>query len=289
MQPDPKVSHSIPILDSHQHFWIYHNDTHQWINDEMKMLRRNFLPQDLQSLLVDADVIGTIAVQADQSELETEFLLQLAKEFPYIKAVVGWVDLMHPNLEQQLLNYKRHRLLKGFRHILQSESPEFMLQPAFMNGLRLLQEYGYTYDLLVYPYHLTAAIQLVKELPELRIVIDHLAKPDIRNQVTKGWRQDIEAIANFPQVYCKLSGMVTEANWNHWRYEDFIPYLNHIHACFGTSRIMVGSDWPVCLTAASYADCLNIVRKYFEQFSEEERRAIFTENAVRFYGIDTDI
>jgi L-fuconolactonase len=130
---------------------------------------------------------------------------------------------------------------------------------------------------------------LVKELPELRIVIDHLAKPDIRNQVTKGWMQDIEAIANFPQVYCKLSGMVTEANWNQWRYEDFIPYLNHIQACFGTSRIMVGSDWPVCLTAASYNDSLNIVRRYFEQFSEEERRAIFAENAVRFYGIDTDI
>lgn len=278
-------SHYIPILDAHQHFWRFHPVRDRWITNEMGVLRKDFLPEDIQSLLQPANVLGTIAVQADQSECETEFLLNLAAHHSFIRGVVGWVDIMHPDLTLKLKHYQNFPVLKGFRHILQSESPEFMLQPAFIKGLQVLADFGYTYDLLIYPNHLKAAIQLMQKVPSLKVVVDHLAKPDIKSKSFTNWEQGIVELASFSQVYCKISGMVTEADWHHWKYEELVPVMNTVVNNFGTSRIMLGSDWPVCLLATNYQDCLQIGRRFFADYSFEEKQAIFYKNAARFYGV----
>lgn len=275
----------IPILDSHQHFWRFEPERDRWITDEMIVLRRDFLPEDLQENLFSTNVMGTIAVQADQSELETEFLLHLATHNPFIRGVVGWVDLMHPALPLQLKQYKAFPILKGFRHILQSEPPDFMLQASFVKGLQLLADFGYTYDLLIYPHQLNTALQLIQQLPLLRVVVDHLAKPDIKSKMFTEWEEGISKLATYDHVYCKLSGMVTEADWNNWKYEDFIPVMNTVVKNFGTSRIMLGSDWPVCLLAASYRDCFQIAQRFFSNYTVEEQEDVFYKNAARFYGI----
>jgi L-fuconolactonase len=278
-------SHPIPILDSHQHFWIFEPARDHWITDQMALLRNNFLPEELQSNLSANNILGTIAVQADQSELETEFLLHLAAQHPFIRGIVGWVDLMHPDLTVKLKQYQAFPVLKGFRHILQSESPEFMLQPPFVRGLQVLSDFGYTYDLLIYPTHLKTAVRLIKQIPSLKVVVDHLAKPDITRKNFTRWEEEITELASLSQVYCKISGMVTEADWHAWNYEDFVPVMNTVVNSFGTSRIMLGTDWPVCLLAASYQDCIQIGRRFFGQYSLEEQEAVFFKNAAGFYGI----
>lgn len=275
----------IPILDSHQHFWKFEPTRDQWISDDMATLRRDFLPLELQSHFFSSNIMGTITVQADQSDLETEFLLHLSTHHPFIKGIVGWVDIMHPDLPFKLEQYRAFPILKGFRHILQSESPEFMLQSSFIKGLQILADFGYTYDLLIYPSHLSTAKQLIQQLPSLRVVIDHLAKPAIKSKMYKRWEQEIAELASFNQVYCKISGMVTEADWKCWKYEDFIPVMNTVVTNFGTSRIMLGSDWPVCLLAATYHDCIQIGRRFFSNYSIDEQTAIFYRNAAHFYGI----
>lgn len=278
-------SHCIPILDSHQHFWKFQPERDQWITDEMALLRNNFLPDQLQSHLSPNNVLGTIAVQADQSEVETEFLLHLAARHPFIRGVVGWVDLMHPDLPGKLKQYQAFPVLRGFRHILQSEPPEFMLQPSFVGGLKVLADFGYTYDLLIYPTHLKAAIQLIKEIPSLKVVVDHLAKPDLKSKTFIEWEEGIAELASHSQVYCKISGMVTEADWHAWKYQDFVPVMNAVVNSFGCSRIMLGTDWPVCLLAATYQECIQIGRRYFAQYSLEEQEAVFFRNVAGFYGI----
>lgn len=278
-------SHLIPILDSHQHFWSFQPARDQWITDEMAVLRKDFLPEELESNFLSSNVLGTIAVQADQSELETEFLLNLAAHHSFIQGVVGWVDIMHPDLSVKLQHYRSFPVLKGFRHILQSESPEFMLQPAFIKGLQVLADFGYTYDVLIYPNHLKAAIQLMQKVPSLKVVVDHLAKPDIKNKSFTNWEEGIVELASFSQVYCKISGMVTEADWQHWKYEELVPVMNTVVKNFGTSRIMLGTDWPVCLLASSYQDCIQIGRRFFADYTAEEQEAVFYRNAARFYGV----
>jgi L-fuconolactonase len=273
------------ILDCHQHFWKYDSVVHNWITDDMSILKQHYLPYQLEKLLLPSNVMGTIAVQAEQSAAETDFLLELAHQHPFIKGVVGWIDLCQPDLTDCLSKYANEKKLKGFRHILQSESPDFMLQKAFIDGLRLIGNAGYTFDLLLYPQHIAAATKLVSQLPHLNFVVDHLAKPHIREGIMAGWQEDIAALAIYPNVYCKLSGLVTEANWKFWKYDDLLPYLDHIVNCFGTSRLMVGSDWPVCLLAASYDDCLDVVRKYIRTFTDAEQLEIVQGNAARFYRV----
>ena len=273
-------------IDAHQHFWKYDALRQSWITEEMDIIRRDFLPGQLATELKENNIDGTVAVQADQTEEETAFLLELANSNPYIRGVVGWVDLQSNGIADKLASLKSFQKLKGFRHILQSEPDDsFMLRPAFLNGLRELTRHDFTYDLLVFPKHLTQVETLVNKLPQQRFVIDHLAKPQIRDGEINQWEKDIRAIAGNPNVWCKLSGMVTEADWKNWKKEDIYPFIDVVLESFGAKRIMFGSDWPVCLLAASYSQVTGIVHDYFENFSEDEKKEIFGKSASLFYKL----
>ena len=275
----------MPVVDTHQHFWNYDPVSHSWINEEMSVIRKDFYPTDLLPVLEMNQVDGCIAVQADQTEAETDFLIQLAKEHSFIKGVVGWIDLRAEKIHERLLHYKQYPVVKGFRHILQGEEPEFMLQPDFVRGIAALKEFGYTYDILIFPKHLNAAMELIKQFPDQPFVIDHIAKPFIKDGLIGDWKKGMQSLAQFSNVYCKVSGMVTEADWKHWKPEDFKPYLDVVTEAFGTNRLLYGSDWPVCLVAASYTDMIGIVRNYFLSFSLAEQEAVFGGNAVKFYQL----
>lgn len=272
-------------IDAHQHFWRYHPVTHEWINAEMTAIRKDFLPADLAPVLERNKIDGCVAVQADQSEQETEFLLGLAKENAFIKGVVGWVDLRAEDIEERLAHYKQNSDLKGFRHILQGEEPGFMLQPDFLKGISLLNDHGFSYDVLIFPQHLEAALQLVRHFPQQSFVIDHLAKPGIKDHLIDEWKKGIGAIAEHPNVYCKVSGMVTEADWQNWKPADLYPYLDVVTEAFGTGRLIYGSDWPVCLVAASYDEMIAPVKEYYASFSASEQQKIFGANAMDFYHL----
>lgn len=271
-------------IDAHQHFWKY-TDTMTWITPAMSVIRKDFMADELEKLLTNNSLDGSVAVQADQTEAETDFLLELAEKNSFIKAVVGWTDLRAANIADKIDSYRQHAKLKGFRHVLQTESPEFMLHPDFIRGIAAIQAAGFVYDILVFPEQLTAVLQLIKRFPEQAFVIDHIAKPAIKKGYIKDWEKNMRDIAAYENVYCKISGMVTEADWQTWKQEDFIPYLDKITAAFGTNRLMYGSDWPVCLVAASYEEVMGIVKKYYANFSKTEQQAIFGENANQFYHL----
>ncbi len=273
------------IIDAHQHFWHFHTETHAWINDSMLAIRKDFLPDNLAPLLQDNGIDGCIAVQADQSKAETRFLVDLALKYPWIKAVIGWVDLKAPDLETQLFGWKHQPIIKGFRHILQSEEPAYMLSSAFLNGIASLQKFGFCYEILIYPKHLPAALILVKQFPEMKFVIDHLAKPNIKNQQITNWQENIMLMGLQKNVYCKVSGMVTEADWKGWRSTDFDIYLTIVKDAFGMDRLMYGSDWPVCLVATNYKQQLTIYEQFFSDCTDSEKANLFGNNAKRFYQI----
>ncbi len=272
-------------IDAHQHFWQYHPDKHSWISEDMALIRKDFLPADLEPLLEQNQVSGCIAVQADQTDSETDFLVALAQQHGFIKGVVGWVDLLAKNITEKLALYQSQNIIKGFRHILQGESPAFMLQPDFLRGIEQLQSFGFTYDILIYPQHLPAALQLVQQFPEQAFVIDHMAKPDIKNGLLEEWKTGMQALARYPNVQCKISGMVTEADWKNWKSKDLFPYLDVVTEAFGTNRLLYGSDWPVCLVAASYANMLSPVIEYYSRFTQTEQERIFAKNAIEFYHL----
>jgi len=273
-------------IDSHQHFWMYDSARQAWIDGTMTLLKHDFLPEQLASELDGNKVDGSVAVQADQSEQETAFLLDLAKRSQRIVGVVGWVDLASPQIEQRLQFFSQFKKLRGFRHIVQSEPDEgFLLRPDFARGISRLHEFGFTYDILIYPKQLPAAIELVAKFPKQRFVVDHLAKPKIKTKNIAAWATQIGAMARYPNVYCKLSGMVTEADWRHWTPADFNPYLDVVFEAFGADRLMFGSDWPVCLLAASYQQVKQIVEEYVDRKAPAEREKIFGANAIRFYDL----
>ncbi len=275
-------------IDAHQHFWHYDPVRDGWISDEMAILKRDFLPEQLLCEMKSADIQASVAIQADQSEEETLFLLSLAKDYEEICGVVGWVDLRADDLPERLDFFSRFDKLRGFRHIVQSEpDDEFMLRGDFLRGIGSLAGYGFTYDILIYPRQLPAAIKLVQRFPSQRFVVDHLAKPPIRSRDIAQWREDITALAEHENVYCKLSGLVTEADWRSWCAEDFAPYLDVVFERFGVGHVMFGSDWPVCLLAASYSQVNHLIDDYTRQFSDAIRAKIFGLNAVRFYGLTT--
>jgi len=276
-------------IDAHQHFWKYNPIRDSWMTDEMHAIRKDFLPNHLHHLLKANHIDGCVAVQADQSEEETKFLVQLAIENSFIKGVVGWVDLMADDIEERLEHFSQFKLIKGFRHIVQSEpEDDFMLGTKFMYGISLLHKYNYTYDILIYPRHLPYAKKLIACFPQQRFVIDHIAKPNIRQHDLQQWKKHMREMAASENVYCKVSGMVTEANWQTHTFMDFVPYLDVIVDAFGMDRIMFGSDWPVCLLAASYKEVLGIVQEYFSSFSSLEQQLFFGGNAVSFYNLSTE-
>jgi len=272
-------------LDSHQHFWKFDPVRDAWIDSSMKPIQRDFMPDDLKPELEKHGIEGCIAVQADQSEYETRFLLDLAKDYPWIKKVVGWVDLKADDIASKLEQYQSEKQMAGFRVILQSLEPEAMKDKGFLWGIGLLEKFGFTYDILIYPKHLSAAYNFAKKFPNQSFVVDHLAKPDIKSGEFESWSKGISNLAKLPNVYCKVSGMITEANWYHWKPSDFIPYLDFITRSFGTNRLMYGSDWPVCLLAGTYDQVYDLAADYYNGFSPSEKAAIFGLNATRFYGV----
>jgi L-fuconolactonase len=275
-----------PIIDAHQHFWKYNLQTHNWITDEMHILRRDFFPPDLEPVLKKNNVSGSVLVQVEGSEKDNEFMLKLANQHAFIKGVVGWIDFQTNGLDERLQKYQQYSGLKGFRHLLQGEKQRnSMLQPGFKNGIGMLNKYGFTYDLLILPDQLEFAYELVRSFPDQRFVIDHLAKPGIKQGEFSSWNVDMKRFAACRNVYCKLSGMVTEADWENWETEDFIPYVDAIVEIFGMKRVMFGSDWPVCLTAGTYEEVKEIADDYFSAFSETEQSDFFGGNATDFYNL----
>jgi L-fuconolactonase len=273
-------------IDAHQHFWKYNQVEYFWISDSMKVLRRNFLPDDLLKHLKQVNFDGSIAVQARQSIEETRWLLELADDYNFIKGVVGWVDLCSGEVESQLNEFTSHPKFKGVRHVLQDEADDmFMLRDAFLNGICQLKKYKLVYELLVFPKHLPYAVQLVKEFPDQQFVLDHIAKPLIRDRILSPWKEGIKQLALYNNVSCKLSGMVTESVWQGWTNNDFIPYLDSIFDSFGPSRLMIGSDWPVCTLASDYKETLQIIIDYIALKSEADRDLIMGINAEKIYNL----
>ena|ERR1700730_15791207 len=273
-------------IDSHQHFWKYQPVRDAWITNEMKSIQRDFMPEDLLPLLEPNGFEGCIAVQADQSEEETYFLLDLAKKNDFIKGVIGWVDLRSEDIEARLEHFATFNKLKGFRHIIQAEpNADFLLGREFCRGISFLKRYQFTYDVLIKPHHLKTAIHFVQQFPDQPFVIDHLAKPFIRDQFIEEWEKEIQRMAEFNNVYCKISGLVTEASWQNWKMADFKKYIGVVIENFGIKRVMFGSDWPVCLLAASYKEVCEVVEENTAHLSLEEKQLLWELNAKRFYHL----
>ena len=272
-------------IDAHQHFWQYDPVAHSWIPDES--IKKDFMPEDLYPVLQKDGIDGCVLVQVDQTEAENNFQLQNAEKFDFIKGYVGWVDLQSEDVAEKLSYYKSFDKIKGFRHILQGETDRaLMLKPAFTNGIGLLKQFGFTYDILIFPDQLKYAADLVRQFPDQPFVIDHIAKPYIKDGLIDDWKTDMEAMAQYENVLCKISGMVTEADHKNWKKEQFTPYLDVVVKAFGTNRIMYGSDWPVCLAAGSYEAMKEIADDYFASFTEDEQNAFWGGNAIKFYRLE---
>jgi L-fuconolactonase len=274
-------------IDAHQHFWPYSPQEYGWIGPDMAVLQQDRLPEDLAPLLAASGIDGTVAVQARQSLDETQWLLDLADQRPFIKGVVGWVDLRSPDLPVQLERFSTHPRFRGVRHVVQDEPDDrFMLGDDFQRGIDQLAEFGLTYDLLIFPRHLPAACELVARFPVQPFVLDHIAKPLIKDGLLEPWATGIRRLASFPHVWCKVSGLVTEADWHGWQPADFHPYLDVIFEAFGPERIMFGSDWPVCTLAGSYARVVGLVFDYIEHLSADEQAAVWGRTATQFYSLE---
>jgi L-fuconolactonase len=274
------------IIDAHQHFWKFDPIRDSWITNDMNVIRRDFFPADLQKTFEDCNVEGSVAVQADQSEKETDFLLSLAEENNIIKGVVGWVDLKAPDAILRLHHYQSFEKLKGFRAIMQGQPDEaYLTNKDFHHGISQLSALGFKYDVLIYHYQFKQAIKFTEKFPDQDFILDHLGKPDIKNGEIKKWKESIRILAQNPKMFCKLSGIITEADWKRWRYEDVYPYLEIAAENFGVDRICFGSDWPVCLVAGSYRQVLEIVFKFLKQVNQEDGEKILSGNISKFYNL----
>ena len=273
-------------IDSHQHFWIYDPNQYPWMTDELSAIRSNHLPEHLQVEFDRLGIDGSVAVQARQSLDESRWLLKLADESCLIKGVVGWVDLRSENVEDQLAEFAEHPKFVGVRHVVQDEPDEnFMLLPEFIRGISKLKSYDLSYDILVFPKQLPAAIKLVKQFPDQSFVLDHIAKPLIKDKEISTWDEHIRELAQFSNLTCKVSGMITEANWTAWKTSDFTPYLDVVFEAFGEDRLMYGSDWPVCKLAGSYRQVYDLTDNYFSQFSPLAKEKFFGGVASEFYRL----
>ena len=273
-------------LDAHQHFWKFDPVRDAWITADMQVIQRDFLPADLLREINTHKIDGTIAVQADESETETRFLLEQAEENDFIKGVVGWIDLKHEMLDIQLQEWKKFPKLKGFRTITQGKpDDQYFKNKSFQQGIRQLTANRFTYDLLIYHDQLPAAIQFTERFPDQAFMLDHLGKPAITAGEIKRWKENIRVLSQHPRTFCKLSGLITEADWKKWRYEDLSPYLEIAGEYFGVDRLCFGSDWPVCLLAGSYGKVTEIITRFLQQVEPADRDKIWGANAANFYQI----
>jgi L-fucono-1,5-lactonase len=273
-------------IDAHQHFWRYNADEYGWIDDSMAGLRCDFLPEDLKREMEASGFEGAVAVQARQTLEETRWLLELAAASTHVLGVVGWVDLRSPNMRSRLAELAGNPKFLGVRHIVQSESDDrFLLRPEFLHGIAALEEFDLTYDILIYPRHLPVAAEFVKRFPRQRFVLDHVAKPLIKSGSLQPWQSGIRELAQNTNVFCKLSGLVTEADWRNWKPSQIDPYFDLAFEYFGPGRLMIGSDWPVCTLAASYSQVMNLVMEYLEKYPAEVRNAVLGKNAEQFWKL----
>jgi L-fuconolactonase len=274
-------------VDAHQHFWRYTSAEFGWIDDSMAAIRRDFLPDDLAPQLRASGIDATVAVQARQSSEETEWLLELSRENDWIAGVVGWVPLADMSVEDTLQRIAANSKLKGVRHVLQGEPDAYMDREDFNAGVAILAQFDLTYDLLIHERQLPAAITFVDRHPQLPIVLDHLAKPLIAAQELEPWRSHIRELGRRPHLCCKLSGMVTEADFEHWTVDQLRPYVDTVLEAFGPERLMFGTDWPVCSVASSYQGWTETASTLIAELSGDERASIFGGTASVFYGLDS--
>jgi L-fuconolactonase len=273
-------------IDAHQHFWRYDPREYDWIDDSMASLRHDFLPDGLKPQMEQAGFQGCVAVQARQTLEETRWLLELAAAAPFVLGVVGWVDLQSPQVHSQLEAFAKNPKLVGVRHVVQGEPDDrFLLRPEFLRGISVLEEFDLAYDILIYTRHLPVAAEFVRHFPGQRFVLDHLAKPPIKSGSLQPWAHGLRELAAFPNVWCKLSGLVTEADWQQWKPEQLAPYIDVAFDCFGPERLMIGSDWPVCTVAASYTRAMDVVKNYLSGQPPQVQAAVLGENAQRFWKL----
>ena len=272
-------------IDAHHHFWKYDPVQYSWINDAMRAIRCDFLPDDLQAEIAAAGIEGVVSVQARQTLDETRWLLTLAERNKFIRGVVGWAPLVSPDVESELAPLAAHAKLKAVRHVLQDEPDDYMLRDDFNAGLAALRQFNLVYDILIYERQLATAIQLVDRHPEQVFVLDHLAKPRVRDGVISPWRENLHDLARRPNVYCKLSGLVTEGDYRGWTRRQLFPYLETALEAFGPPRLMFGSDWPVCLVACDYPGWHDLVFDFLTPLSVAERRRVLGETAVEAYRL----
>ncbi|MEN1785521.1 MAG: amidohydrolase family protein [Bacteroidota bacterium] len=274
------------IIDAHHHLWHYNPERYKWIDGTMGVLQQHYLPQQLQSVYEKNNVVGSVAVQANQSEQETKYLVAQAKEFSFIKGIVGWVDMLSEDFEKSLEQFQEFPIIKGFRHILQQEPKGFMLQQKFVDAISTMGSKGYVYDILVKHTQLVDVMGLVAQIPEeYPLVLDHIAKPNIKNRTFDQWERYMAKLSERPNIYVKLSGMVTEADWKSWKYRHLKPYMEKTLELFGANRVMFGSDWPVCLLAAEYEEVLGTVTQFVQSLTADERKQIMAETATEAYSL----
>jgi L-fuconolactonase len=273
-------------IDTHQHFWKYNDRDYVWMSAAMDKLRHDHLPADLLPLIKSAGIDGTIAVQARQTLEESAWLLQLAEQHSFIRGVVGWVDLCSERVMEQLERFAQYKKFRGVRHVVHDETDDqFMLRGSFLRGLSRLEIFGLTYDLLLFPQHLRVACEVVNRFPNQLFVLDHIAKPAVQTGVMEPWARDLKQLAAFPNVFCKISGLVTETKWGSWTANDFAPYIDVVLNAFGTGRLMIGSDWPVCTLSADYKSVIELETSYISQLSNDEQTAILEKNPLKFYSV----
>lgn len=273
-------------IDAHQHFWRYDPEQYGWMNDAMRVIQRDFLPEDLKREMVAAGIDKAISVQARQTLEETRALLEFARQYEFIAGVVGWVPLIEPDVGRTLDEFTDYPKLCALRHVLHDESDAFyMLRKDFNAGIRALRGYGLAYDILIFERHLPQTIQFVDQHPDQIFILDHLAKPRVKDDQISPWKENLERLAERPNVYCKISGLVTEADYAKWTEEQLRPYLDVVLSAFGARRTMFGSDWPVCLVAAEYGRWVSIVEKAIGRLSPSEQNRIWSETAIEAYGL----
>jgi L-fuconolactonase len=274
------------IVDAHQHFWQVGRFDYPWMTSDVEILCRDYLPAELAPILQENGVSKTVLVQASNSVAESRWLLRLADEHSFIAGVVGWVDLKSPDVDGQLEELSAHRKFKGVRHLVESEpADDWLAQPSVLSGLERLSAAGLCYDLLVHTRHLRHARTVGEKCPALPLVIDHMAKPPIARHELREWAQELQPLAAYPNVHCKLSGLVTEAEWGSWTTDDLRPYIDYVLELFGPERLMFGSDHPVCLLAASYKRVLDSFQELLADLRDEDRERVFAGNAIEFYGL----